>query len=500
MNAAGGPAETLEGRTSNSLIIHCGDGFYYNRREVRRSRARLQCRHFKKGCPGTASLSLETGWLHHLQPHNHAPDRLFTDDSALRRAMLHEAKTNVHGIKVQSILNDFKVRCPDVQLASRFTTVRMKSQLYRARSSNYPRIPSSLIYLGILLGLPDMRPLCKTVDGADYIFQGVVGSAGDKTIALIFASGRMLQFLQSRDNLHSDGTFRKRSKKPAMAQIFNIVTKYGENIIAIARVLMLTRTTQAYIAVIEQIRTLAPNMNPVRIHCDFERAEMNAWRAMFPRSRVVGCLWHYAVACSCFAHSLGMRDLALENELVFDLIRCLCGVPMLPSHMIWLGVLEIWDEVQQTPWSNNFRPLFEYFEKEWKPRVDELSVFNAPERTNNSSESDNHMLAKVLPQNRPNCFHLIGGFVKLEHLSWCDKVAVDAGRQVTGLRKWKTVHNEAVVQRATNLLVTNQITLAHFLHMSSYAIHAAVMQGLKVRRPINDSESEQSESDNSDSE
>jgi len=75
-----------------------------------------------------------------------------------------------------------------------------------------------------------MRPMCKTVDGTDYIFQGVVGNIMAGSVALIFVSGRMLQFLQSRDNLHSDGTFKKRSKKPKMAQIFNIVTKYGDNV------------------------------------------------------------------------------------------------------------------------------------------------------------------------------------------------------------------------------------------------------------------------------
>jgi len=106
----------------------------------------------------------------------------------------------------------------------------MKSCLYRARSSNYPKIPETLIYLGVLLGTPNMRPLCKTVDGTDYIFKGVIGCLRSKTIALVFASGRMIQFLQSRKHLHSDGTFRKRSKKPQMAQIFNIVTKYGENV------------------------------------------------------------------------------------------------------------------------------------------------------------------------------------------------------------------------------------------------------------------------------
>jgi len=98
----------------------------------------------------------------------------------------------------------------------------------------------------------------------------------------------------------------------------------------------------------------------------------------------------------------------MENEIVFNVIKSLCGAPLLPHNLIWRGVLQIWNEVEQSPWSNQLKPLFEYFEREWKPRVDELSVFDCPERSNNCSESDNHALASVIPQNRPNCYHLIG--------------------------------------------------------------------------------------------
>jgi len=61
------------------------------------------------------------------------------------------------------------------------------------------------------------------------------------------------------------------------------------------RVLMLTRTTEAYLTVLGYLKSLAPNMDPDTIHSDFERGQMNAWKAAFPRARMVGCIWHYAV-------------------------------------------------------------------------------------------------------------------------------------------------------------------------------------------------------------
>jgi len=106
----GGHVLSFPGRKRNSLIFHCGDGFYYNVREVRTSRARLHCRHWYSGCPGTASVSLETGWLTPLQRHRHPPDHLLVDDSEMRQNMIREAETNLFGKKVQSILNGFKLR------------------------------------------------------------------------------------------------------------------------------------------------------------------------------------------------------------------------------------------------------------------------------------------------------------------------------------------------------------------------------------------------------
>lgn len=100
--------------------------------------------------------------------------------------------------------------------------------------------------------------------------------------------------------------------------------------------------------------------------------------------------------------------MANDNEFVYAFIKCLCAAPLLPAGLIEPGVEEIWREVQASGWADDLEPLFTYFRAEWLPRVAELSVFGQPERTNNVSESDNHMLANVLPQNRPNVWRILG--------------------------------------------------------------------------------------------
>lgn len=89
-------------------------------------------------------------------------------------------------------------------------------------------------------------------------------------------------------------------------------------------------------------------------------------------------------------------------------IRCLSGAPLLPEHLVLLGVLEIWEEVVASGLADTLRDLFQYFEREWAPRTRELSVYRKPERTNNCSESDNHMMANMIPQNHPNVWHMTG--------------------------------------------------------------------------------------------
>ncbi|XP_052127959.1 uncharacterized protein LOC127750394 [Frankliniella occidentalis] len=255
-----------------------------------------------------------------------------------------------------------------------------------------------------------------------------------------------------------------------MAQIWNIVTKFVDNIICLVRVLMSSRTIPAYRAVLAHLKALCPNLAPMIVHCDFEVAEISAWRLEFPQ------------AFGSTAKDEGLAPLAKENEFVLSTIAALCAVPMLPKNLMWAGVLEIWNEVETNGyWHVQMWPIFEHFERYWLPRRDELCVFNAPSRTNNCSESDNRAIATMLPQNRPNCWHLIGGFKQLEHIAMCDRTALQRLQPVTGGRKWKTAFNDSTVERAVRMLRERQITLAQYLHRVSHVVMAGAKQGLGIR-------------------
>lgn len=110
----GGPAQLMPGRKAGSVIVYCGDGFHYNIREVRSKRVRLLCRHYKSrggGCPGTATVNLATGYLTHLEPHNHDRDPLLRSELYARRTMVGTARRSTFGKKIHAILREAKIRC-----------------------------------------------------------------------------------------------------------------------------------------------------------------------------------------------------------------------------------------------------------------------------------------------------------------------------------------------------------------------------------------------------
>jgi len=58
---------------------------------------------------------------------------------------------------------------------------------------------------------------------------------------------------------------------------------------------MVARSKAAYVEVFNYLKLIAPHFQPRRVHCDFEMAQMSAFKQCFPLCRVVGCLWHYTV-------------------------------------------------------------------------------------------------------------------------------------------------------------------------------------------------------------
>lgn len=78
-------------------------------------------------------------------------------------------------------------------------------------------------------------------------------------------------------------------------------------------------------------------------------------------------------------------------------------------------------------------------------------------------------------------------------MAWCDKLAVEASRAVNNPRRWRTVWNDARLERLAVRLEDGEITPGQFLHGASWSNLAALHHGLRFNR--NESSDEESDPD-----
>ncbi|KAJ1521801.1 hypothetical protein ONE63_003436 [Megalurothrips usitatus] len=181
------------------------------------------------------------------------------------------------------------------------------------------------------------------------------------------------------------------------------------------RALMLRRTTDAYVTLFRYLNTLMPNFKPRAIKSDFEEAQMNAWRIVYHRAKVEGCLWHYAVAVFNKAKQLGLSELIRTEPEVASIVRSLSALPLLPAEGIEDGLIELGWEARDKGWMLELRPLFQYMETEWIPKAQILSVKGSDNRTNNISESANRSFNRVVRISRPNSYQVIREYSTAVH-------------------------------------------------------------------------------------
>lgn len=77
------------------------------------------------------------------------------------------------------------------------------------------------------------------------------------------------------------------------ACIYNISLFSTFQSFPIVYAIMKGRRTENYIAVLTKVKHIA-NLQPTLAICDFERAEQNAIKMVFPDVDVMGCFFHYS--------------------------------------------------------------------------------------------------------------------------------------------------------------------------------------------------------------
>ena len=133
-----------------------------------------------------------------------------------------------------------------------------------------------------------------------------------------------------------DGTFKTSPRH--FTQILVLRTKLGNDVIPVAYAFLEDKTTSSYKQALQESKTAAPLWQPGGIVLDFEPAELNAVRSIFPDCWKQGCHFHY---CQCLMRQFKKIDGFSVNTVMSEMLNRAYALPFLPVDEVVSGWLDI---------------------------------------------------------------------------------------------------------------------------------------------------------------
>ena len=116
----------------------------------------------------------------------------------------------------------------------------------------------------------------------------------EERVAVIFLSDKIDEIIVDVHDIQYDGTFHVVPK--LFYQLFTIFLSIGRNTIPAIHCLKTNTDEKLYTAVIIKIKELIPQLQPTRTTSDWERGSRNAFKYVYPGTRIYGCWFHYTQA------------------------------------------------------------------------------------------------------------------------------------------------------------------------------------------------------------
>jgi len=230
----------------------------------------------------------------------------------------------------------------------------LKPTIYRKKRAKYPPIPIALSDLYV------PRELQITKKGEKFLLHD---NNDNSNRIVIFAAPVFLKFLCDEKRIFADGTFK------CVPNFFNSlytfhVMKEGLMITCVY-CLLTNRTSNTYIKVLRAIQDLCQeeslNFNPESITIDFEMAMIRAINTLLPRTKIVGCLFHFSQCLRRKVQELGLSRLysaADGNNEIQKAIRRVAALSFMKLDDIDEAFIEI---VQKMPEDSLLDEFMSYF-------------------------------------------------------------------------------------------------------------------------------------------
>ena len=205
----------------------------------------------------------------------------------------------------------------------------------------------------------------------DEEFLGFDSGTDDPDRYLLFTTERNLDILERSEVWHADGTFKC---SPALFyQLYSIHAVFKEHTLPLVFILLQNKTQEQYIRVLNQLRNLNALLTPREVIVDFEKASINAFKAVFPSVSVKGCFFHFSQANWRKIQDLGLSSIYRDEETVRTTIKSFVSLALIPMMDMDIGFEKLLENLDE-----RLEPFVHYFEDTWMGRVGRLGKKSKP--------------------------------------------------------------------------------------------------------------------------
>ena len=190
---------------------------------------------------------------------------------------------------------------------------------------------------------------------------------------IIFSTLRNLQLLSNTSNWYADGTFK--TAPPLFNQLYSMHDIVNGDVLPLVCTLMANKTEKRYSKLFSELKALGPTLSPRTIMTDFERAAINAFRAVFPDSDQQGCFFHFSQCLFRSIQSNGLQQL-YESDAGFALkMRMIAAIAFVPVA----GVVTSFEHlIDNTDFPKETQSVLDYFKDTWIGRANRRLIRRPP--------------------------------------------------------------------------------------------------------------------------
>ena len=138
------------------------------------------------------------------------------------------------------------------------------------------------------------------------------------------------------------------------------------DVLPLVYILMANKTKERYNKLFSDLKPLGPTLSPRTIMTDFERAAINAFRAIFPDSDQQNCFFHFSQCLFRSIQSNGLQQL-YESDAGFALkMHMIAAIAFVPVADVVTSFEHLIDSID---FPKEAQSVLDYFEDIWIGRT-----------------------------------------------------------------------------------------------------------------------------------